>query len=57
MVNILEVLTSDRPIGEIVAIFQREFTAVLREALSRRARAWEDLPALGQGGACWGAPV
>jgi geranylgeranyl diphosphate synthase type I len=46
MVNILEVLTSDRPIGEIVAIFQREFTAVLREALSRRARAWEDLPPL-----------
>ncbi len=48
MTNILAVLASDRPIHEIVTIFQGEFNEVLKRMLTQRAQAAQELPPLAQ---------
>lgn len=46
--DILKLLASDRPIGEIVESFQQEFNRVLTVSLRRRARESQHLPTLVQ---------
>jgi geranylgeranyl diphosphate synthase type I len=48
VVNILELLTSDRPIREIVESFQREFNAVFVRSLAQKVEESKHLPPLAQ---------